>query len=191
MNKWIAAALIIIAGCGMTYANGLGFFATYWDAKDLDSAIGAGAKLQMEMAPNVALELRGSYLPEFEDEKGGLTMTLDVIPLEADLVLQFPVAPDQMKIYVGGGVGYYMIDGELEGGGGTADFDPDDEVGYFALAGAEFIMSPQVSLFAEAKYTFLEVEEGEVTYEDESVELEDLEGEMDGFGANIGLLMTW
>lgn len=59
----------------------------------------------------------------------------------------------------------------------VADNDPDDEIGYYAVAGIALALSKGTTLFGEAKYT--------------RVELDDAEIELDGLGANAGLMVTW
>lgn len=73
--------------------------------------------------------------------------------------------------YVGGGIGYYFFDED--------DADVDDEVGYYCVAGIDQSVGNGISVFAEAKYLWLEPDSdfGDV--------------ELDGFGANIGAAYNW
>jgi outer membrane protein W len=171
-------------------ANGLGVFGAYWDTDDMDDAFGGGARLKLEIVPNIAIEVRGTYFPEFSREDNAFKYTVAAIPVEGALTVSFPMN-DQFSLYVGGGGGYYMFnDGELKVKltGDKVDADPDDEFGFFALGGAEFAISGNVSLFAEAKYTWLKFDKIEVS--GHSMDLgEDVK--LDGFGANAGLMLTW
>lgn len=193
MRKILAVlAVLALAGISASAAGGLGLFGSYWDA-DGDVGMGGGLKLKMEMAPNIALELRGSYLPEWdfdEDETGDAMEDFSVIPVEADLVVNFPLG-DMLKIYGGAGGGYYVTP-EFESdvaipGSDEPDVDPEDVFGYFALGGVEIALSEQVSLFAEAQYRWVEFDEVEIDGEDVDVD----DADLTGFGANAGLLLTW
>jgi hypothetical protein len=101
-----------------------------------------------------------------------------------------------LTVYAGGGGGYYIMP-EFESdvavpGSGEPDIDPDDEFGFFIVGGAELALSEQVSLFGEAKYTWLEVEELEI--DDETIDLDALgldDIEFTGLGINAGLLLLW
>jgi hypothetical protein len=176
-------------------ANGLGVFGTYWDAEDSsDPGMGGGLKFKMEMAPNISLEIRGSYLQDFFDEDDG-TSDLIMIPVEADIVLNFPLVPDTLNIYGGGGGGYYIFP-EFEAdfglpGSAEPDIDPDETFGFFALGGVELTLNEQLSLFGEVKYNWLEVDEVEIDGFD--VDLGDVDEEIDfgGISYNAGLLLTW
>ena len=161
MRVFLIVVGVVLLGAGVASANGVGVFGTYWNVQDGgDDGFGAGAKLQFEVMPNICLEARGSYFPDFGDT------SIDIIPAEADAIIKFPLA-DQLTPYVGGGAGYYMFAGDDEG--------VDDEFGWFALAGLEFGLSQELSLFAEGKYTWLDVNGGN----------------LDGFGGNAGIMMKW
>jgi len=95
---------------------------------------------------------------------------------------------DALKVYVGGGAGFYLLDGEATIGGATVDFDPSDEIGFYAVAGVELHLSEQAAIFGEAKYTWLQVDEVEI--DGVKMDLDD-EAKLDGVGANAGLLLLW
>jgi len=165
--------------------GGLGIFGTYWDADDTDDpAIGGGIKLKAPLMPNLCMELRGSYLVEFADG----TDEESLIPLEAGLVIEFPIA-EQLTLYAGGGAGYFISpEYEVDDGmGGEVDVDLDDEVGYYAVAGAELKLNESVAIFAEAKYTAVEFDGAEV----EGIDVDFEDSEMKGLGVNAGLMLLW
>lgn len=182
MRMFLVVLSVVLLGTVVASANGLGVFGSYWNTKDADSGWGGGAKLQFDVMPNVCIEGRGSYFPDFGDSDSDSSM--DVIPVEADAIIKFPIS-DSLTPYVGGGAGYYMFDVDSDNDGVKVDVD--DEFGWFALAGVEIGLSKQVSLFAEGKYTWLDVTAkatgmGVDVSEDAS---------MDGFGGNAGLMLKW
>lgn len=183
MRMFLVVLGVVLLGAVVASANGLGVFGTYWKVEDGgDDGFGPGAKLQFDIMPNICIEARGSYFPEFGDSSGD-ELKVDIIPAEADAIIKFPIA-DQFSPYVGGGAGYYMfnVDSDVEG----VDVSMDDEFGYFALAGLEIALGEQVSLFAEGRYTWLEATvevKGDVTGKET--------GKLDGFGGDAGLLLKW
>ena len=191
MRKLLAALAVVAISVPLAWgAGGLGIFGSYWDMDDPDDeAIGGGLKFKMEMAPQILLELRASYLTEFgPDEPGYDFADANLVPLEADIVVDFPLVEDQLTLYAGGGGGYYIspeFEAEILGVEGDVDFD--DEFGFFVVGGVELMLSEQVSLFGEAKHTWLELEEVESDFGDE----EDIELELTGLGVNAGLLLVW
>lgn len=182
MQKWILTLTALFVFTYQAAAGSLGLFGAYWDPSDADSEIGFGAKLNVLLSPTVALEIRGSYF-EFEESTGGTSATLEVIPIEAALLYMF-AGDDVIRPYVGGGVGYYLLDLEWSSPAGSMNPDVDDEVGFFAVGGAAFKISDRFSLFAEAKYIWLEMD----TIEGMAATGDD---DLSGFGANVGLLLRW
>ncbi|MBN1269736.1 MAG: outer membrane beta-barrel protein [Kiritimatiellae bacterium] len=196
MRKLLTVLAVLALSVPMALgAGGLGVFGSYWDMDDADDpAIGGGIKFKMEMAPPICLELRASYLQEFGGDIEGSDFFEDatMVPLEADVVVDFPIVPDTMTIYGGAGAGYYILP-EFEGasaipGSDEPDVDPDDEFGFFVVGGAELMLNEQVALFGEVKYTWLEIDE---------IEIDDTAGtlpedfEFTGLGFNAGLMFTW
>ena len=194
MKGLVFILLLVCMGTSQALAQGagIGAFGSYWDSKDVDDAIGGGALLRFEPDPAFQMDLRGSYF-EFDDQVGGGKADLTVIPVEAALMFK-PIVERGYEIYVGGGVGYYFADADVIIPGGTIDLDFDDEFGYFALAGLQFNVNPNFSLFAEVKYTWLEFEEAKISskeFRELGSERIDIDLKMDGIGFNAGLLLLF
>ena len=154
--------------------GGLGVFATRWDSRDFGTLTGYGARLGWDVYRQLALEARASYL-KTEEEDWETTL----IPLEAALTWRFGLVP-HLSPYIGGGVGYYMVDAES-----TDPHAPDvsDEVaGYFALAGLNLALGP-LTLFAEAKYNLVGTDK-DLQWRGEDVEAKNA---LDGLSASAGL----
>ena len=89
----------------------------------------------------------------------------------------------------GGGFGYYMLELDTESPAGLdAKVDLDDEVGWYAVAGLKLRFSQGLALVLEAQYRGVEgTAEGD--------DLGEVDGEysldLEGFGANAGLMLTW
>lgn len=168
--KYLASAVsVLLLSASLSYGyNAWGLYASYWDTSDADSAGGAGIKVLAEMVPGVQLELRGTY---FEDlERDGLDV--EVLPVEAGLALEVPLA-DDVGLLAGGGLGYYLMDG---------DGDPDNEIGFYLASGLEWTIRSNAALFGELMYRV-------VSADDVGPDGED--ADLDGLGINVGLLIKW
>ena len=191
MRKLLTLGLSVALCAAVANAgNGLGGFGAYWapDGDGTDSGFGGGVKLLLPLAPEVSLEIRGSYFPDLGDEEGGVDADLMVVPAEVAGNVVFPLEEDVLSLYAGGGVGYYFVDGELESGGVELDVDPDDEFGFFVQGGGKLMLSEETALFAEAVYRWVEIDEADV----EGVgTVSDIDLELTGFGANAGLMLLW
>jgi hypothetical protein len=189
MRKFGSTLAVWALGASLASAGGIGFYGSYWDSEDPGAGTGGGVKISVPVAESLALELRGSYIQDFDKMDDIGQKDFAIIPIEADLVIQVPLG-DALTLYAGGGAGYYVtpeyeskvaVEGSLE-----PDIDFKDTVGYFGVGGLEIKLSDAVSLFAEAKYTWLELDEAEV----DGVTVKDLNGKMDGLGANAGIMFN-
>lgn len=185
--------MMVVAGLMATQsmAGGLALFGSYWDAKDADDTFGGGAKFRANLNENVQLDVGGSYFM-FEDDEMGVDSELEVIPVEAALSFRTNIA-DTFAVYVGGGAGYYFVDGEMSDGGTTLDVDIDDEIGFFAQAGIEIGLGANLSLIGEVQYVWLEFDKAELSSSDAPGEKLDIDVDlkMDGLRANAGLLFRF
>lgn len=185
---WTIAAAALL-GASTAWAGGsFGLYGAWWDTDDLDAGYGGGAKLKIAVAGTVALEVRASYIPEFDAEDASFE-DFAVVPVEAGLVVDVPLG-EALTLYVGGGGGYYVTP-EFESKVADADslepdIDLDDVFGYYGVGGVEINLSPAIALFAEAQYRVVEVDEADI--DDETVEV-DLK--LTGVAANAGLLFKW
>ncbi|MDY0146131.1 MAG: OmpW family outer membrane protein [Kiritimatiellia bacterium] len=176
MKKWII--LIVLVSFMLPSAQaGIGVFGSWWDSKDYGSLYGAGVRLGMEVFSGLGIEARASYLSSDLFKNNDLTM--NVIPLEAAVSWTFNVS-DTLKPYIGAGVGYYMKDVDVE----EDDFwkDAQDCVGYFAMAGLNFVLGPS-TIFAEAKYNLIE-EDDEFRWRGSDVKET---RSLDGISVNAGI----
>ena len=183
MRMFLIVLGVVLLGASMASANGLGVYGSYWDTKDADSGFGGGAKLSMSFGQYFAVEARGTYFNDLSKDEGPLNVDLQVIPVEAGLVLNMPLS-DAVTPYIGGGGGYYFLKADTDAG----SVDIDDEVGWYAIAGLEIKLSDAVALFAEGKYTGVEG-----TAKNDNVDniVDKVDIDLSGFGGNAGLLLKW
>jgi hypothetical protein len=109
----------------------------------------------------LSIDGRASYIT-FDDT------SQDVIPLELAGLVNLPLFGERIVPYAGAGVGYYLFQDDL-----------DDDWGFFPLVGMEFGMQ-NFSLMAEARWLILEADDD---FGDSA--------DVDGFGANLGLLFRF
>jgi len=187
--------VILLAAIGLcassAWAGGLGAYGAYWKTKGGSDGFdgdgfGGGAKLKLDLVPMLSLEVRGTYfsLKAKEsgdaDEGGGAGGKLEVIPVEAGLVLNF-VNQSKVLPYIGGGAGYFFM---KEKGDGDNSASIKSEIGGYAVAGLQIELGEGLALFAEGKYTMVSIKEVDSVKLPTAIKL-------DGFGGNAGLMLTW
>ena len=167
----LVAACALPGGCSHGTGIELGAFGSSLKSDDLGQGYGGGAKLELNPIDWLSLDGRASYI-RFADTQ------VNMVPLEAAGLLNFPMAGERIVPYVGAGVGYYFFEAD--------DADLDNQVGFFPLAGLEIGLW-RVSLLAEARWLFLQTD-----VESAKGELRNLrEADVDGLGINVGVLLRF
>jgi opacity protein-like surface antigen len=157
-----------------TPAAGLGVFVSRWDSQDYGTLSGYGLRFGWNIYGPLGLEARTSYL-ESKDERVDTTL----IPLEAALIWRFHLG-QYLAPYVGGGIGYYMKDVELNDA--ESESLSENAAGYFALAGIQLHLGA-FSLFAEGKYNLVGTDE-DLHWRGADV---DAQNSLDGFSTSFGI----
>ena len=146
MKKMLIFALFVMAGATAARADGsLAVMGSYWNPKDFQDNLGFGGKLRLG-GNSFGVELRASYFESVKENDGIGNADLQIYPFEAGLVLR--AADQEFSPYLGGGVGYYVLNGNSSSG----RFQVDDEVGWYATAGAELSIGKSSAIFGEALY---------------------------------------
>ena len=219
--KTMTQQIVVFAYCLMSCAalaqqQSVGVLGAYQDAKDGDAGYGGLLRYQYDVDPeagSLRFFAQAGYLTGFGDDyqessvEEGVSFTIrdeievDVMPLEIALLYDWPVA-DSTELYGGAGVGYYLTDSDIDlrvesmGVGldlsSWASFDTDDELGFFGLIGVEQVVVDQVTLFAELRYSYLEVRtRTTLRIPDDPVESWSEDADLVGVGANIGVAVAW
>jgi opacity protein-like surface antigen len=157
-----------------TPAAGLGVFASRWDSQDYGTLTGYGVRLGWNIYGPLGLDARASYL-ESKDERVDTTL----IPLEAALTWRFRLG-QYLAPYVGGGIGYYMKDAEINDAESWSSSE--NAAGYFALAGIHLHLGA-FSLFAEGKYNLVGTDD-DLHWRGADF---DAQNSLDGLSYNFGL----
>ncbi len=182
MKRFLAVVLGLFAIAGIARADGgLGAMGSYWAPKGFQDNLGFGGKLTLG-GTSFGLEVRGSYFENLKQKAEEGNLALQVIPFEAGLVLR--AAGQQVTPYIGGGVGYYFLDGKSSDG----LYSVDDEVGWYATGGLEIPLGKSTALFGEALYR-------QVSGTAHSDSLNNLQGDVNidlsGLVVNVGFLIKF
>ena len=199
--------LVLIAGimlfAGVACAeNRWGPVVSYWDTADASDGTGFGAVFSFGVSPNVAVDMRYTWyddLAEGNGMEGASDIDLKIEPIEMGLSF-FGDIGSSLRVHIGGGLGYYMIEGNIDAVvGREMTFDPDDEVGLYLVAGfetivagnfSEDVLASEVTLFFEVIYRDVSIDEAEVSNTVDRREVIQ-NGDLAGVGANAGLRFTW
>lgn len=172
-----AAALALLAGPAA--AADFGVYGAFWDTEDADQALGVGGKLSFGRI----FELRASYFSDVttDTEPERRDFEIKALPLEAGLAFKFAQG-ERFTPYVGGGAGYYLLD--------TNRFDIDDEVGYYAVLGADIKGGTGLGFMVEGIYRNMEATvRGDL---DDNPRVDDeVDLQLGGFGVNAGLVWSF
>lgn len=145
MKKQIGIAAVVLAFTVTSCLAGAGVFGVYQDLGDLDdSGYGIGFKVEGNLAPQVSIDGRVSYVTgptvgSWWDEED-----LTIIPIEVNVNWIIPLMV--CTPYLGAGIGYYH-------------FDPDwidGEVGYNLHGGVKIDTGRSAQPFAEIRHLTLE-----------------------------------
>jgi opacity protein-like surface antigen len=129
----------------------IGGHGAYSNSGDIeDQELGYGAQIGAQVNETLSLEVSGTLFEDFDGE-------LEITTVAATARLGGTMA-EGVHMYLGGGASYNMFDYE-------AFEDPDDEVGYHACGGVEFVMGENVEIFGEYRYTWVDIEDYDEEYE--------------------------
>lgn len=192
MKSKALLALAVGLACAMpAAATDFSLYGSYWDTDAAGDAAGGGIGLGLPFNDTFAVELRATYFEELSDDPLANAFDSDdpvfqeqginVTPLEIGARFSFP--QDSFTPYLSAGAGYYLLDSDFG--------EVNDEVGYYAVVGANFGNPERIQFFIEGTYRKME---GEVRLDpDELDDIDDLDIEdrasfdLDGFGANLGI----
>lgn len=187
----------------------LGAYLSYWNVEDLDEfdiggAFGAGVAGRFRLHDFLALELRlsgyaaGDSEAVFIEGEGWFDneITLVAMPMEAGILACLPFG-ETVSLYGGGGVGFYLFDGQFRSEQGpletTYDIELDDEGGFYALLGLRAQLARNAALFLEGKYTWVETSLEQSAGFLDGIGIAGVEPDLDfsGLAVNAGMIFTF
>lgn len=187
MKKILSLVIVVSLFAGSAMAAGVGAFGSYWDSEDAGESYGYGVRLASTSDPAGYLEVRVSRFNKFEDKDTGEENDLDIIPIDLGITLSLTPA-ESLQFYMGGGGSYYMMESEVNTPAGRRDVDIDDEWGWYGLLGIKLELSQNLAIFGEGVYRQVEGSFPKDELEDPN---SDVDFKLDGFGANVGLMLLF
>lgn len=203
MNRKSLLALALAVGTVLfafpAMAGGFSVFGAYWDVDQLDASAGGGVKLGIPLGNVVTLDLRGTFYQQIDDEdffdrvfdevdSPFLENGLEITPIDVGLSVNF--APRGSVVpFFGGGVSYFLLD--------TDRGQVDDEVGWYANGGVEFASRGNWGFFVEGLYRSATgtVESSPEDFDEideiDGIDFGNVEFDLEGFGANAGVVWRW
>ncbi len=163
---------------GPARATDFGVFGSYQDTQDAGHGYGGGVKLDFARF----ITLRATYLGDitsgsrFSDSSD---LKLRVLPLEAGLQYKFQ-QDSNFSPYLGAGASYFILNPNH---GNT-----NNELGWFAVAGADIKTQSSFGIMLEAVYRSVDATVRENTPSGTTTISERVPLQLRGFGANAGLV---
>ncbi len=180
---WLGIITCLVMGVFAEDNGAIGLYGSYWKPKTADHAFAPGIRVVATGDELGYLELRASFFPGIED-KDDSDIKVDVMPIEGVIAYHL-INRETFKLYTGGSIGYFSMDGKSISKNVSLDFD--GEWGFGLLTGMEYRMTETISIFGEGLYRWLEITG---RYNTEDLEFE-TDVDVDGFGANLGLMFRF
>jgi opacity protein-like surface antigen len=159
-------------------ATDFGVFGAYQDTQDAGHGYGGGVKLDFARF----ITLRATYLGDITSGTrftNSSDLKLRVLPLEAGL--QYKFQPDaNFSPYLGGGASYFILN--------PNHGDTNNELGWFAVAGADIKTQHSFGVTLEAIYRSVDATVRENVPSGTTTISEKVPLQLRGFGANAGLV---
>jgi len=192
MKTKFLGALVTLAGLclltpGSCLATGIGGFWSYWSPSDTDSGTGLGLRLATTSDPAGQLEIRASRFEDLVSKHPEGAVTVEATAIEAGMVL-YMSEENNVRLYSGIGVGYYLLEGEVTDEHGLRETDMENEWGYYGVLGLEYPLGDHFSIFGEGVYRRVK---SRVRGDRLDPEGTTRSIKFDGMGANVGLMLIF
>ncbi|MFP6906391.1 MAG: outer membrane beta-barrel protein [Verrucomicrobiota bacterium] len=177
---------------GLCLANGLGVHGGYIDTEDLGDSVGIGGKFQIDLPGGLNIEGRTVMYDDLGKDlaAGGedVRTDLEIWPIEMGLTLDIPVGKRFIP-YIGGGIGWHLLEADVTVGEVTQHIDLDDEFGFYLVGGFNMELGENIAIYGE--YLYRQVE-GSLEDDHTSKLVKDAVAvDLGGFSINLGLLLRW
>ena len=179
----IAVAVLAIPS-GSANAADFALFASSFDADDFGNSVGAGLKADFPLGGSAwSTEFRASYIFELGSNLNDFINDIDVdagafevsaLPLD----LGFNRAFGDEGFFLGGGISFVQLDADRE-------LVIDDEGGWYVVTGYKGAVGGGTGFFFELLYRGIE---GTLEGQGDDGEFFEIDGRMDGFTVNLGIV---
>jgi hypothetical protein len=195
MKKLLLVAVVAICMVSVAQADsGWGPTISYWDAGDWGDGVGIGVKFSIEVMEGISFDSRLTWYDDLEGEVESLSTSVQATPLEFGICAKLPT--QRIEAYVGGGIGYYFLGGDIyTPAGGKVDADMDDELGYYINIAVEIPLSvdttqymvTRTTIFLEALYRIVDVKD--ITIDDDRTYR--VTEDLSGYSLQGGVMLRW
>jgi len=188
MNIALPAFLILCFSALPLQAAGVGVLAGRTDTADFGTGKTYGLKVEADLLPLLAIELRGSHSRDFDLDSPDVSDFM-LYSLEAGLRARLPLGPF-LGLYGAVGCGYHVMpkfDMILDDGR-VLSSDIEDAPGGYALAGIDAGIA-NVRLFAEGQYRLLRPKLVKTDFLPETYT--PINTDLSGLALHIGILIRW
>lgn len=190
MKKFLCLLGLVALAAAPLSAGSIGVGYSSWDTDTADDDQGATVRLEVDVAPNLDFEVRGSFYDSLRQVSGGVQFEIEATPIDLGFNYDF-VPGSKVSPYVAGGLTMLLISPNDQ----DTVFDPpsrprsQEELGWYGGLGVDFQVSPAFSIYVEALYRDAS---GEVRGRDmDSQPLVDFEVDFGGASGTVGLAFTW
>jgi len=190
--KLTTFTFIFTLNTAISFAGGPGIYGTYIDTEDLEESYGAGAKLDINVTQNLIIQARSAFYDTLGQDMiigtSEIQADLNIVPVEVGMTYDLTIA-DRVIPYIGGGLGWYILEADVVIDGDAQSVNIDDELGYYLRGGLRLDPGQNLSIFGEYQYRQVDT-----TLPDDSFERR-VRGEVDvglsGSSINVGLMLRW
>ena len=190
MKKFLCLLGLVALAAAPLSAGSIGVGYSSWDTDTADDDQGATIRVEVDVAPNVDFELRGSFFDSFRQASGGVLFEIEATPIDVGFNYDF-IPGSKVRPYVAAGLTMLLISPNDQ----DTIFQPpsrprsQEELGWYGGVGVTFYAAPAFSIYAEALYRDAS---GEVRGRDMTSQPQvDFEVDFGGASGSVGVAFTW
>lgn len=165
MKKLLVASALLLLSVAPAMANSyygkgtIGIFSPEESGFDSTASlyVAVGTSLKQQLNAPVSAELGIGYASPSER-----FVDITVIPVTVTALYEIPLKDPKVSLNVGGGLGLYFWEVEVDGGFFGNFNDDGTELGLHLQAGADFKLNKQTSLVGELKWSAAEADGAEI-----------------------------
>lgn len=185
----LAAAAAALLAAPVVVASTVSVYGTNWDTSQADDTFGGG--VTAAFGQRLAGEVRAAYYEELTNEPledifdgdSPFATGLRAIPLELGLRLDLNPSAGAFHPHLSAGGSYFALDSDFG--------NVDDELGYYAGAGARIGNGEGADFVAEVTHRWAEATVTDLGDLDGDGIDDDVAIDLNGFGVNVGVSWRW
>lgn len=189
MRKFaIVLGLLALAAAPLS-AGGIGVGYGTWDTDTAADDQGASVKLEVDLGTHLNFEARASFFDSLSQTAGGASFEIEANPVDLGLSYAFLPGGVVNPFVAAGGTMLFIKPNEPATGGAPSRPRSQEEFGWYAGLGLEFVVTRSFAVYVEGLYRDVS---GEVRGSDlGTVPSRDFEVDFGGASGTVGLMFTW